>query len=468
MPEIRGHLKGVRRPRPTIVIAGAGVAAIEALLALRHIVGEQVSITLLAPDRSFVHRPSSVAGPFGLGGPAPVDLDAIAHDTGAVLVRGALEGVDPARRIALHGGGDELPYDNLVVAVGAVQRPAVPGAVTFAGPGQADEIAAILDQVERSEARRLVFAVPAEATWSLPVYELAMMTAVDLRDRGIELATIGVVTPEPEPLRLFGAAAGAAVREMLDARGISLWTGARPLELRKGLLHVEPGPPLRADAVISVPALAGPALPGLESDQRGFIPVDAHGRVSGAPGVYAAGDATTFPVKQGGLAAQQADAVAEAVAADLDLGPHPAPFRPVLRGLLLTGGAPLYLRAELSGDQEPTTRRLRGEVSGRALWWPPGKVAGRYLTPYLGTARPVDLGSEPLHDRAAAAGARPAADRDDAYHLAMLLAEQDAEVGDYRQALHALDAAAALAGGVLPEEWVESRARWQRELAPQR
>ena len=72
-----------------------------------------------------------------------------------------------------------------------------------------------------------------------------------------------------------------------------------------------------------------------------------------------------------------------------------------------------------------------------------------------------------MRDRAAAAEASPAADHDDAYRLALLLAEEDAKVGDYRQALHALDAAAALAGGVLPDEWVESRARWQRELVPQ-
>ena len=467
MPENRGHLKSVRPTRPRVVIAGGGVAAIEALLALRHIVGEHVSVTLLAPERSFIHRPSSVAGPFGLGGPAPIDLGALARDRGAALVSGALAAVDPARRVVVLGGGDELAYDILIIAVGAIQKPALPGAITFAGPAQAAELTAVLDQIERREVRRLVFAVPAQTTWSLPVYELAMLTAVDLRDRGIELATLGIVTPEPEPLRLFGTAAGAALREMLDARGVALWTSARPLELRDGLLHVEPGPPLRADAVISVPALEGPAITGLPADARGFIPVDAHGRVSGLQGVYAAGDATSFPVKQGGLATQQADAVAEAVAADLNRGPDPAPFQPVLRGLLLTGGAPLYLRAELSGDQEPTARRLRGEVSGRALWWPPGKVAGRYLAPYLGTARPVDLGSEPLRDRAAAAGAGPSAERDEAYHLAMLLAEQDAEAGDYRQALHALDAAAALAGGVLPDEWVESRSRWQRQLAPQ-
>jgi sulfide:quinone oxidoreductase len=465
VPEQRGHLKPVRHPRPRVVIAGGGVAAIEALLALRHTVGEQVSVTLVAPERSFVHRPSSVAGPFGLGGPAPVDLAALARDHGAELVQGTLDAVDPEHRTVVLGNGAELGYGVLVVAVGAVPKPGVPGAVTFAGPGQTADVAAVLDHVEQREARRLVFAVPGDATWSLPVYELAMMTAADLRARGVISVTLGIVTPEPEPLQLFGEAAGAAIREMLDARGISLWTRTRPLGLRDGLLDVEPGPPLRADAVISLPRLEGPAITGLPSDSRGFIPVDAHGRV--AEGVYAAGDATTFPVKQGGLATQQADAVAEAVAADLDLVPDPAPFRPVLRGLLLTGGAPLYLRAELSGGKKPTSHTLQGQVSGRALWWPPGKVAGRYLAPYLATARPVALGTEPLRDRAPAAGASPAANRDEAYQLALLLAEEDAKVGDYHQALHALDAAAALAGGVLPYEWVASRERWQRELAPQ-
>jgi len=38
-------------------------------------------------------------------------------------------------------------------------------------------------------------------------------------------------------------------------------------------------------------------------------------------------------------------------------------------------------------------------VSTRALWWPPGKIAGRYLAPYLATARPRVLADEPLIDR---------------------------------------------------------------------
>ena len=71
------------------------MAAIEALLALRHLVGEQVSIRLLAPDAVFVHRPSSVAPPFGLGGPAPLDLAAFARDRRPAVARDAWRGSMP-------------------------------------------------------------------------------------------------------------------------------------------------------------------------------------------------------------------------------------------------------------------------------------------------------------------------------------------------------------------------------------
>ena len=181
----------------------------------------------------------------------------------------------------------------------------------------------------------------------------------------------------------------------------------------------------------------------------------------------AAGDATSFPIKQGGLATQQADAAAAAVAGDLGLRVAPVGFRPVLRGLLLTGGAPLYLRAQLHGHDVVGRSRtvscaLRGEASTRALWWPPGKVAGRYLAPYLATARPIALGPEPLVDRTATA-LRPAApDADDAVGLALLLADEDARAGE---ALHALDAAAALGGGILPAGAAEKRAVWRDALA---
>jgi sulfide:quinone oxidoreductase len=132
------------------------------------------------------------------------------------------------------------------------------------------------------------------------------------------------------------------------------------------------------DRIVTQPRLVGPLLGGLRCTRDWFIDTDAHGRVRGVDDVFAAGDVTTFPVKQGGLAAQQADAVAETIAASVGVDIDPQPFRPVLRGLLLTGGSPRYLRADLSGRAGDDSR-----VSTDALWWPPDKISGRYLAPYL-------------------------------------------------------------------------------------
>ena len=158
--------------RPRVLIGGGGVAAMETLLALHHLAGEQVSVELLAPERALVHRPSSVAAPFGFGAPAPLDLRELAARFGAGLQRGAISVVDAEHRVVVAApSGEAIPYDLLVVAVGAVPRPAVPGALTFAGPQDAPAIAELLDAAVRGELRRLAFTLPAGATWSLPVYE---------------------------------------------------------------------------------------------------------------------------------------------------------------------------------------------------------------------------------------------------------------------------------------------------------
>jgi hypothetical protein len=94
---------------------------------------------------------------------------------------------------------------------------------------------------------------------------------------------------------------------------------------------------LYVDRLITLPQPEGPRLFGLAHDKYGFIPVDSHGRVSGVDEVHAAGDVTAFPLKQGGLAAQQADAIAEVIAGEPGVPLTPKPFSPVLRGLLMTG-----------------------------------------------------------------------------------------------------------------------------------
>jgi sulfide:quinone oxidoreductase len=100
-----------------------------------------------------------------------------------------------------------------------------------------------------------------------------------------------------------------------------------------------------------------------------------HGRVAGIDGVWAAGDGIAFPVKFGGLAAEQADAAAADIAADAGAAVERTPFRPVLRGRLLTSRGDRYLRYDAAGGE--------GEATTHTLWWPPGKVNGRYLAPWL-------------------------------------------------------------------------------------
>ena len=163
---------------------------------------------------------------------------------------------------------------------------------------------------------------------------------------------------------------------------------------------------MRVDRVVTVPRLVGPRLRGIACGADGFIETDPHGRVAGLDGVFAAGDATAFPVKQGGLAAQQADAVAEAIAASVGADVDPRPFQPVLRGLLLTGGRARYLRADISGGAGDDST-----ISTEPLWWPPDKISGRYLAPYLSSQVGEPLTSCPATSTRSPSSQRWSSDR---------------------------------------------------------
>jgi sulfide:quinone oxidoreductase len=455
-----------------VVIAGGGVAGMEALLALHELAGHRVQVTVVSRRRQFLYRPVTVAEAFDRGEARVYPLAEMVDDAGGKLVWDKVDRVDPGSHTLLTAAGEWIEYDSLIVATGAVTHDPLPGALCFRGR---PDVAALREQLEMlaaGEARSIAFTLPSERMWALPVYELALLTAGYLRERGSE-AEVWVVTPEEAPLELFGPAAARALEPMLAARGVQLRTSTRAALVRDRALVMMGGAELYVDSVVTLPQLEGPRMPGLPCDQHGFIPVDDHGRVSGLQDVYAAGDVTSFPLKQGGLAAQQADAVAEAIAASLEIPIEPRPFTPVLRGLLITGGAPLYLRAEpqrlpressvaIEAHRAPRLRaREASAAAGQPLWWPPAKIAGRYLGPFLATARPQPLSSDLLEDRVAVSGP-PVLDAEfqDALELALLLADCDARWGDFAAALDALDAAEALQGA-LPAEYEAKRRRWK-------
>jgi sulfide:quinone oxidoreductase len=369
-----------------VLVAGGGVAGLEALLAFRELAGDRVALTLLAPEREFTFRPMAVAVPFARGHMQRRDLADVARDTGAQFVRGALAEVDAPAREAVLADGRRIGYDALLVAVGAASEPAYSRVSTWTPDLDQEVFGGLLADLEEGYAKRVAFVVPPDVAWPLPAYELALMTAWDARDMGQDDVQITIYTPESEPLAIFGAQASAGLRADLEEAGVTVHAGTVVEEDPSARARlVAAGSPLESQRVVALPRAIARGIGGLPADERGFIPVDEHGRVEGVPGVWAAGDAIAFPVKQGGLAAQQADAAAESIAAEAGADVDPAPFHPVLRGVLLTGRGREWIRRDLAAQD------AEGEAQRHALWWPPTKVAGRYLATYLAAQEEADF-----------------------------------------------------------------------------
>lgn len=359
-----------------VLIAGGGVAGLEALLALRDLLGERAQITVVTPEREFVYRPMAVAEPFARGHAKRHRLSEITARFGAELVPDRLESVDDGARLVRTAGGRELPYDALVVAIGAGAEPVFRRALTWTPDGDSEVYGGLLADLESGYSKRLAFVIPDGVAWPLPGYELALMTAWDADAMGQKDVEITIYTHEQAPLGLFGPTASAAVAEDLAEAGVTVRTGAHVTESSGGL-EVSGGEDLIGVRVVALPRAVGRPVAGLPADDQGFIPRDGYGRVPGTDAVWVAGDAAQFPIKQGGLAAQQADVVARAIAARAGADVEVEPFHPVLRGVLLTGRGRAWMRHELEGQEDA------GTAARHALFWPPTKIAGRYLSPFL-------------------------------------------------------------------------------------
>jgi sulfide:quinone oxidoreductase len=374
-----------------VLVAGGGIAGLETLLGLRALAGELVELELLTPEPEFWYRPLSVAEPFGLARSEHFDVATLADSVGAAFTLDQLASVESAAHLARTVHGAEIAYDALVVACGALPRPALAGALSFRGPADSNAFRELLAEAEQGTVSSVAFAAPSAGGWQLPLYELALLTAAHLAGRDAEVRLV-LVTPEASPCALFGAAASDAVRALLVGHGIELHVGFYPVRYDSGRLELVPTATLEADRVVALPRLEGPRILGLPQDDNCFVVTDRQGRVHGLDDVYAAGDITQFPIKQGGLATQQADAVAEAIAHRAGVAITPHTFQPILRGLLLSGTGPRYLRNELRGGLGDTST-----VATDILWWPPAKIVGRYLAPYLADTVDLNLAQPAAH-----------------------------------------------------------------------
>jgi sulfide:quinone oxidoreductase len=440
-----------------VVIAGGGVAGLEALIALHELAGPRARVELLAPESEFVYRPLAVAEPFGLAHPARIELAELAGRHAARHRCDSLASLDGPRRTLHTRSGRAIHYDALLLAVGARPVEAVHGALTFRGPGDVAAFGRLLEELAAGKVRSVAFAAHGRVRWPLPLYELALLSAAHLDAQGVRDVAWKFVSHERAPLELFGERASAMVAELLAVAGIEFLPGREPHMAEHGRLLFEDGGELEAERVVAAPELQVPYLPGVPRGAGGFIPTDEEGRVKGLERVFAAGDATSFPIKQGGLAAQQADVAAAAIAT---LAGAPVDSRPtdlLLRAALLTGSSPRFLRARVADREASST------AGPSVLWWPPGKIAARYLAPYLagrtegGTPPPLDDVEKLLGSDAEAAEA----DRASALELALSAADADAGWEDYASALKWLEVAERL-NVTLPPDYAGKRDEWSR------
>jgi sulfide:quinone oxidoreductase len=356
---------------PKILIAGGGIAGLEALIALRAHLGPDVELELLEANAHLVERQRSVAEPFAEAPLPRVDIAGIASDHEAEVRTDRLSAVDPDRRQARTVAGEVLGYDALLVAVGATADVAIPGALTFGGPRDVAAFKGLLADLDAGRVSRVGFALPASVGWALPLYELALMTGEHVRDRELPEVRLIVVTPERMPLGAFGPRIASHIWSLLAKRGIGIRTDTTPLRAGPGGLVVANGLPVQVERIVSLPRAGGPWIGGLPHDAQGFLEIDEHGAVTGVEAIWAAGDGTAFPIKQGGLAAQQADAAAAAIARSLGADVAPEPFEPALLGVMLDPRGTRFLDAS------------RGDLPSAPPWSPPTKVAAKYLGRYL-------------------------------------------------------------------------------------
>src|SRR3954451_10181612 len=246
-----------------VVIAGGGIAGLEALLALRDLAEDRARITLVSPEADFEIKPMRTAEPFSVDHVRRYDLADICRKRGAEFVQDALASVDPEARTVALAGGETLSYDALVLALGARSRAPFERALTFGADRDTSILSGLLSDLEQGYSRSVAFVVPPGVSWPLPLYELALMTAREVSSMGLD-AALEIVTPEPEPLALFGSHASDALMDLLRDAGIAF----------NGGVEVTASADLAAQRVVTIPNLDGRPVPGVPEDDAGFIPID--------------------------------------------------------------------------------------------------------------------------------------------------------------------------------------------------
>ena len=291
----------------TVLVLGAGIGGIVAAETLRKLL--PASDRVIAADRAERHFfPPSLLW-LMVGERAPEDfsrpLDWLSRH-GVEFLCGNVARIDPARREA-EIGGQSLQADALVVALGAEYAPETIPGLTEAGLCiyTMEGATAIRDALDRFAGGRIII-LTAAPQYKCPAapYEAAMLVDSYLRERGLrEKTSVELFAAEARPMFVAGPEIGAAVRGMVEARGIAYHPEHQVKEVDAANRRIvfANGAETGFDLLLYVPPHRAPAVvreAGL-TNESGWVPVDRHTLQTQFDGVFAIGDITTIPLKMG-------------------------------------------------------------------------------------------------------------------------------------------------------------------------
>ncbi|TAJ83085.1 MAG: NAD(P)/FAD-dependent oxidoreductase [Gallionellaceae bacterium] len=291
----------------TVLILGAGIGGIVAAETLRKLL--PASDRVIAVDRAGQHFfPPSLLW-LMVGERTPQDftrpLDRLPR-YGIEFHQGNVTRIDPARR-EVEVDGQPLHADALVIALGAEYAPETISGLAEAGLCiyTMEGATAIRDALARFSGGRIVI-LTAAPQYKCPAapYETALLVDNYLCKRGLrEKTTIEFFAAEARPMFVAGPELGAAVRGMVEARGIAYHPEQQVKEVDAANRRITftNGAATEFDLLLYIPPHRAPAVvreAGL-TNESGWVPVDRHTLQTPFENVFALGDITTIPLKMG-------------------------------------------------------------------------------------------------------------------------------------------------------------------------
>lgn len=340
-----------------IVILGGGFGGVSTAWHLERLCRRRpdVEIVLVSRDNFVLMTPLLFEVCSGVLDPRHCSVPIRAFLRRTRFVEAAVGGIDMDRRVVhlgAGGEGGELPYDQLVLALGSMtNREMIPGSEhAFTFKTLADALLLrnhVIERFERADvetdARRkaqlLTFVVVGgglvgvELISELTAFAEGIAPLYPHVDRGevrfLLLQHGDRIMPEIDPrLADYGA------RVLAGRCGVELRTGTPVRAIEPGRVHL-PGETVAADTIVlAAGTVPSPAVAGLpvEKDGRGRVVVDATMRCRSRPEVWALGDSASIPGPDGkpypGLAQhalREARVLAGNLAGVLD-GRPPRPF----------------------------------------------------------------------------------------------------------------------------------------------